>query len=148
MSYVTDEDKRNEDAVRRIRDGLVNLGMGHAMTEEEMEKRDERLRRESKRNAIIGNMLSCARTIVYTPLSIAFHAISFVTRGVGFVSAFGMLAGCYHIYKGIDAVMGGAAFRNVDSFVKAVPFFVIPFIAYGISEVTGRIYRYLEDNAC
>ena len=147
MSYMSDEEKRNEDLVRKVSEGIVNLGYGRLMTEEEVERNEKNRRRRAKRNAIVENVLSCVRTIVYTPLSIAFHAVSFVARGVGFVSAFGMLVGCYHVYKGITAVMGGAAFGNVDSFGKAIPFFVFPFIAYGVSEVTDRIYRYLENNA-
>lgn len=119
----------------------------HYMTEEEKERRNKRLRREAKVEEIFGGIMSCVRTIVYTPLSIAFHAVSFVTRGIGCVSAFGILIGGYRVYEGIMAMKAGASFGQIDSFQKAIPFFTIPFIAYGISVITEKIYRYLEDNA-
>lgn len=117
------------------------------LSEKEKERRDKRLRREAKRDEIVGSIMSCVRTIIYTPLSIAFHAVSFVTRGIGCVSAFGMLLGGYRVYEGFVALKKGAAFGEIDSFQKAVPLFIIPFIAYGISVITEKIYRYLEDNA-
>ena len=147
MNYMTNEDKRNEELIKSARDSILRMGFGRAMTEEEIEKRNKKMRRSRKRNAIMSSIMSCVRTAVYTPLSIAFHAISFVSKGAGCISAFGMLVGVYYVYMGISAVVNGAAFGEIDSFQKAVPYFIFPFIAYGTSVVTERIYHYLEDNA-
>lgn len=146
MSYIA-EDKRAEELARRASEGIAKLGYGRLMTEEEIERSRSKVRRSAKRSAFLESILSCARSIVFTPLSIAFHAVSFVSRGIGWVSAFGMLIGGYHIYQGIASVIHGSSFSKVDSFEKAIPFLIAPFIAYGISEVTEKIYRYFEDNA-
>lgn len=147
MNYNMNEDERTKELVRNIGQNIVNLGYGRLMTEEEIEERNEKLRRNAKRDAIIKSILSCVRTIVYTPLSIAFHAVSFVTRGIGCVSAFGMLIGGYHLYKGISDITNGVSFGEINAFEKAVPFFIVPFIAYGISVITEKIYLYFENNA-
>lgn len=147
MSYMFEDMQREDELVRNARESILKFGLGRAMTDDEIEKRNKKLRRNRKRNAFFESVLSGVKTIVCTPLSIAFHAVSFVTRGIGFISAFGMLLGGYYVYQGFVAAGNGAAFGEIVFFQKAVPYFIFPFIAYGISVVTERIYLFFKDNA-
>ena len=117
------------------------------MTEEEKEKRNIKLRRIQKRERITESILGGLRTIIYTPLSIAFHAVSFVAKGVGFISAFGLIIGAYQMYQAIRMIATGTPIGEVENMTSAVTLLILPFIAYGISVVTEKIYRYFENNA-
>lgn len=118
------------------------------LSPEEQERLADQKRRARKREARIESILSCVRVIFYTPLSIAFHAISFVSRGIGCVASFGMLVGLYYVYLGVCDMGNGISFGEIEAFGKAVPFFTTPFAAYAVSEITDRIYFYFARNAC
>ena len=117
------------------------------MTAGDPEELNKALRRLEKREKIVGGILSCVRIIVYTPLGIAFNAVSFVAKIVGFLSAFGLIPGVYLLYKSVMAVIGGTPFGEVNTFEKAGTLIIVPFIAYTIAVIAERIHDYFEDNA-
>ena len=117
------------------------------MTEEEMKKTEEKIRRIEKRAAVFDGMLSILRTIVYTPLSIAFHAVSFLARGVGAISSFGLLLAAYYLYKGFTAFKSGVPLGQIEVLQRVPVLVLLPFIAYAIAAITECIYGYFEDHA-
>lgn len=117
------------------------------MTEEEIIARDEKLRKIRRREAFFESIMSCVRPIVFTPLSIMFHLISFVARGIGCVSSFGLVLGFYRLYQSFVAFKNGVPLGEIDTIGKALPLIFVPFIAYAVSEITGRIYEYFEMKA-
>lgn len=147
MSYMTDDEKRMDEMVRKSREAILSLGYGHAMPVENIAKSEEKLRRSRKRSAIIGNIMSCLRTIIYTPLSVAFHAVSFVTKGIGYISSLGLIAAAFYVYQAFTAFKSGTPFGEIDVIGKAATLIAIPFIAYAVSVITEHIYEYFENNA-
>lgn len=108
---------------------------------EALEKKKEAVVRKKARRK---GFVSAVKSIICTPLSIAFHAISFVSKGIGYISSFGLLIGFYYLYQSFSALFKGVAFAEIETFGKAVPFLVFPFIAYGVSVVTEKVWLYLE----
>lgn len=93
------------------------------------------------------SVFSGLRTIIYTPLSIAFHAVSFVAKGIGYISSFGLIAGVYYLYQSFCAFKSGIPFGEIRELNKAVCFIIFPFVAYLASYVCEKIYIYFEENA-
>ena len=120
-------------------------------SEAESKKRIERIEKKleavEKKKARRKGFVSAVKSIICTPLSIAFHAISFVSKGIGYISSFGLLIGFYYLYQAFSALFNGVAFAEIETFGKAVPFLIFPFIAYGISVVTEKIWLYLESQS-
>ena len=96
---------------------------------------------------IFSSVFSGLRTIIYTPLSIAFHAVSFVAKGIAYISSFGLIAGVYYLYQSFCAFKSGVPFGKIGELSKAVGFIVFSFIAYLISYISRKIYTYFEENA-
>jgi len=117
------------------------------MTEEEYEKSLEKFEKTRKRDAIFEAIGICLRRIFFTPLSIFFHVIAFVTKGVGYVASFGMFVGVYNLYKAIKAIMGGAPIGEVSELPSGIALILLPFVVFAISVITERLYIYLEDHA-
>lgn len=92
-------------------------------------------------------IFSGLRTIIYTPLSIAFHAVSFVAKGIGYISSFGLIAGVYYLYQSFCAFKSGIPFGEIGELNKAVCFIIFPFVAYLVSYVCEKIHIYFEENA-
>lgn len=93
------------------------------------------------------SVFSRLRTIIYTPLSIAFHAVSFVAKGIDYIFSFGLIAGVYYLYQSFCAFKSGIPFEEIGELSKAVGFIVFSFIAYLVSYVSRKIYTYFEKNA-
>lgn len=146
-NYNYDDEMREEQLAREIGRGLEKLGFGTAMTDEEYERSKKNLKRLDKRYEFFDSVFSGLRTIIYTPLSIAFHAVSFVAKGIGYISSFGLIAGVYYLYQSFCAFKSGVPFGEIGELSKAVGFIVFPFIAYLVSYVTEKIYTYFEENA-
>ena len=117
------------------------------MTKEEIIKREKKMKRKKKTEVIFDNLFSGLRTVIYTPLSIAFHAVSFIARGIGFISSFGLIVSVYYFYQSFCAFSNGTPLKEINTIEAAIMFLIFPFIAYGIAEITERIYGYFEDNA-
>ena len=143
--------KKSADEIRQeklmdeiIKKSTINLT---PISEEEAKKREKKresvVKKKARRNGVVG----AVKNIICTPLSIAFHAISFVSKGVGYISSFGLIAGFYYLYQSFSALFKGVAFADIESFGKAVPFIIFPFIAYGISVVTEKVWLYLESQS-
>lgn len=119
-------------------------------TPEQVRKVEMRLKKDRekalRRMEIKQSIFAFFRAIIYTPLSIAFHAISFVARGIGWVASFGMLVGVYYAYKVISAMIDGAPLSDTDLIWKAVFFLIAPFIVYAFAEITENIYLYFDEN--
>ena len=135
------QEKMMDDIVKK---STINLT---PISEEEAKKREKKresvVKSKARRKCVVG----AVKNIVCTPLSIAFHAISFVSKGVGYISSFGLIAGFYYLYQSFSALFKGVAFAEIESFGKAVPFLIFPFIAYGISVVTEKVWLYLESQS-
>lgn len=147
MGNISEKERKNNELAEHIAHGLVNLGYGYIPTQEERVKIEKRRKRIHKREAFFENLRDIMRPVIFTPLSVVFHIISFVTKGIGYISSVGLIAGFYYLYKSIEALINGVPFGEIDTFVKAVAFIIIPFAAFGISVVTERIYCYFENNA-
>ena len=103
---------------------------------------------EIKQEAVASVFIfSGLRTIIYTPLSIAFHAVSFVAKGIGYISSFGLIAGVYYLYQSFCAFKSGIPFGEIGELNKAVCFIIFPFVAYLVSYVCEKIHIYFEENA-
>ena len=79
------------------------------MTDEEYARSEKRIEKSEKRYKFFGSVFSELRTIIYTPLSIAFHAVSYVAKGIGYISSFGLIAGVYYLYQSFCAFKSGVA---------------------------------------
>ena len=64
------------------------------------------------------SVFSGLRTIIYTPLSIAFHAVSFVAKGIGYISSFGLIAGVYYLYQSFCSFKSGIPFGEIGENIK------------------------------
>ena len=92
-NYNYDDEIREERLAREIGRKFAELGFGTVQTEEEYEKSKKNFKKKEKRDMFFVSVFSGLRTIIYTPLSIAFHAVSFVAKGIGYISSFGLIAG-------------------------------------------------------
>ena len=77
----------------------------------------EENKKEEKKAVAKNGFFAILRTIICTPLSIAFHAISFVSRGIGYISSFGLLIGFYYLYQAFSALFNGVAFAEIESLI-------------------------------
>ena len=151
--YYAEREARNnkemtvDETVKAIQQSIVRLGYGSILTEEEKIEMREKREKAGRRREFFAKISEFLRSVFFPPLSIAFHAISFVTKGIGIISSFGLFAGFYYAYKSVVALMDGVPFKDVDTNGKAITFILLPFIAYGISVITERIYCYFEDNS-
>lgn len=141
---LTDEEL--EVVLKKIQENARSLGYYHETTPEEKYRMARANARSKFFEKIFGAILSALRTIIYTPLSIAFHVISIVSRIIGGVSSVGLLLGAYDVYQGVRELMNGVPFSEIAMFGKAVPFIVTPFAAYAVAVITEHIYLYFENN--
>lgn len=112
-------------------------------------ERFERMRnaRLGRKEEILSVIRSIIRRIVYTPLGILFHAISFIAKIVGGISAIGMIAGFWYTYRVFVLLKNGMKLGDIKEIKLALVFLIFPFIAYGISVITEKAWEYFEDNA-
>ena len=150
MSYDYDEEMRKrretDKLIEEIQEKARQLGY-KVSTKEEMLATEERMRKMDKRDAKIRSFLGFIRSVVYTPLSIAFRAVSVVTRIIAGISSLGLIAGVYCLYQSFCALKDGVPWGEIETLSQAGSFIVFPFIAYFVAEVTERIWIYLHDNA-
>lgn len=137
-NYNYDDEMREEQLAKEIGRKFAELGFGTVQTEEEQARSKKYFKKKEKRDKFFGSVFSGLRTIIYTPLSIAFHAVSFVAKGIGYISSFGLIAGVYYLYQSFCAFKSGVPFGEIGELSKAVGFIVFPFIAYIASR--GKIY--------
>ena len=83
-NYNYDDEIREERLAREIGRKFTELGFGTVQTDEEYEKSKKNFKKKEKRDMFFVSIFSGLRTIIYTPLSIAFHAVSFVAKGLHF----------------------------------------------------------------
>ena len=102
-NYNYDDEIREERLAREIGRKFAELGFGTVQTDEEYEKSKKNFKKKEKRDMFFVSIFSGLRTIIYTPLSIAFHAVSFVAKGIGYISSFGLIAGVYYLYQSFCA---------------------------------------------
>lgn len=135
------QEKLMEEIKRKA--GYIEIPSDEELNKRQM-KREREAKRKEKKSIVKNSFFGGLRTIVCTPLSIAFHAVSFVSKGIGYISSFGLIAGVYYLYQSFSALFKGVPFAEVDTFGKAFSFIIFPFIAYGISVVTEKVWLYLE----
>lgn len=123
------------------------LEFGTVQAEEEYEKSKKNFKKIEKWEKFFSSVFSGLRTIIYTPLSIAFHAVSFVAKRIGYIFSFGLIAGVYYLYQSFCAFKIGVPFGEIGELSKAVGFIVFSFIAYLVSYVSRKIYTYFKENA-
>lgn len=140
-------ENREEQSAREIGKKFAELGFGTVMTDEEYARSQKRIEKSEKRYKFFGSVFSGLRTIIYTPLSIAFHAVSFVSKGISYISSFGLIAGVYYLYQSFCAFTSGVPFGEIGELNKAVCFIIFPFVAYLVSYVCEKIHIYFEENA-
>ncbi len=140
-------DKQEEQLVKEISEGIVKLGFGFIPTDAEKEEIEKQRKKRRKIEKMKNRFLGAARSIVYTPLGIAFHAVSFVARGIGYISSFGLIIGVYYLYQSICAFTDGVPIGEIATIRKAVAFMIVPFIAYAVSVIAEKLQSYFEGNA-
>lgn len=146
-NYNYNDEMREEQLAREIGRKFAELGFGTVQAEEEYEKSKKNFKKIEKWEKFFISVFSRLRTIIYTPLSIAFHAVSFVAKGIGYIFSFGLIAGVYYLYQSFCSFKSGVPFGEIGELSKAVGFIVFPFIAYLVSYVSRKIYTYFEENA-
>lgn len=146
-NYNYDDEIREERLAREIGRKFTELGFGTVQTDEEYEKSKKNFKKKEIRDMFFVSIFSGLRTIIYTPLSIAFHAVSFVAKGIGYISSFGLIAGVYYLYQSFCAFKSGIPFGEIGELNKAVCFIIFPFVAYLVSYVCEKIHIYFEENA-
>lgn len=148
MKQKSADEIRQEKLIEDIRKETAHIKFP---SDEELErfrlKREEENKKIENKAVAKNGFFAMLRTIICTPLSIAFHAISFVSKGIGYISSFGLLIGFYYLYQSFSALFKGVAFAEIETFGKSVPFLIFPFIAYGISVVTEKVWLYLESQS-
>ena len=112
-NYNYDDEIREERLAREIGRKFAELGFGTVQTDEEYEKSKKNFKKKEKRDMFFVSIFSGLRTIIYTPLSIAFHAVSFVAKGIGYISSFGLIAGVYYLYQSFCAFKSGIPFGEI-----------------------------------
>ena len=145
MEYKNNQNE--EQMVKDIANGIVKLGFGYIPSENEKEEIDKRRKKHNKIEKIKRSFLDTVRTIIYTPLAIAFHGISFIARGIGYISSFGLILGAYYLYQSFSDFMNGVAISEIDTIKKAFVLIIFPFIAYSISIIAEKLYHYFDDNS-
>lgn len=120
------------------------------MTEEEFEKSKKFIekidRKIEKREKIKSTLRSGFHTMFYTPLTIAFHAVAFILRGIGCIASLGLPIGFYYTYKSICSFVNGTPLKEIESIEMAIVLIVFPFIVYGIATFTEWIGDYFENH--
>lgn len=120
------------------------------VTPEEMLKmeRFERLRsaKLERKREIISAIIGVIKKIIYPPLAIAFHAVHFISKIIGQISAVGIIVGVWYAYKSFLTWRTGIPFGEIKEVKSAIAFMIFPFIAYGISVAAEYIWIYFEDN--
>ena len=84
------------------------------------------------------------KPIIYTPLSILFHIVTFVFRIVGGIASVAMIYGIYCGYKAFTALRAGEAFSG--DLKTAVMLIIFPFAAFAIAVIAEKLWSYFEDN--
>ena len=79
-NYNYDDEMREEQLARKIGRQFAKLGFGTVQAEKEYEKSKKNFKKIEKWEKFFISVFSGLRTIIYTPLSIAFHAVSFVAK--------------------------------------------------------------------
>ena len=126
----------------------INKPAYRVATKEEMiaaQHRIDELNRKYARQEEIKNKIGYfLKPIFFHATRVLFHFITFISRLAGAVSCIAMLYGLYCGYKAFTAWRAGETFTaNVKT---AVILIALPFIAYGIAEISERIWHYFEDN--
>lgn len=116
------------------------------LTNEEIEIRKEKSYKRERKAEFFEKVLSLLRCIFFPPLSTAFHLVSFVSRGIGFIASFGLIVGVYNLYQSFVAFRNNVPLAEIETLSKGVSFIILPFIVYAIAEITERIYVWFEDN--
>ena len=123
-NYNYDDEMREEQLAREIGRKFAMLEFGTVQAEKEYEKSKKNFKKIEKWEKFFISVFSRLRTIIYTPLSIAFHAVSFVAKGIGYISSFGLIAGVYYLYQSFCAFKIGVPFGKIGELSKAVGFIV------------------------
>ena len=108
-NYNYNDEICEEQLAMEIGRQFAELGFGTVQTEE-YEKSKENFNKIEKWEKFFISVFSGLRTIIYTPLSIAFHAVSFVAKGIGYIFSFGLIAGVYYLYQSFCAFKIGVPF--------------------------------------
>lgn len=103
--------------------------------------------RYERRERFKEGVCSILREIFYPPLSIFFHIISFVTRGIGCISSVGLIAGVYYAIQFVYEFKGGIGIGDSEFFGKAIFFIVLPFISFTVGVLSEKLSDYFEMNA-
>lgn len=106
---------------------------------------EKRLRQLDRRAEITDSIFSVLRRIIYTPLGIFFHLVTFISRIVGAIASVLMLVGLYYAYSSFVAWKNHINFGN-DAKV-AIALILFPFIAYAVAVVSEKAWDFFENNA-
>lgn len=126
-----------------MRDGTL----GKPVTESQARANDRKIAELNRRyerqlewKVRIGMFL---KPIIYTPLSILFHIVTFVFRIVGGIASVAMIYGIYCGYKAFTAWRAGEAFSG--DLKTAVMLIIFPFAAFAIAVIAEKLWSYFED---
>lgn len=107
-------------------------------------RREKRREAERSREVKVSGFWNVVRRIVFSPISSALNLVSFVCDIVAKISFLGLIAGAYYLYQSFSAMAKGVPFADIDTFSKAIPFIIFPFIAYAVAELLNRAYLWTK----
>ena len=98
-NYNYDDEIREERLAREIGRKFTELGFGTVQTDEEYEKSKKNFKKKEKRD-----MFFCFyfQWIENDYLHATIHCVScsfFCSKGIGYISSFGLIAGVYYLYQ-------------------------------------------------
>lgn len=127
-----------------MRDGTLGKPVTESQAranDSKIEELNRRYERQLEWKVRIGMFL---KPIIYTPLYILFHIVTFVFRIVGGIASVAMIYGIYCGYKAFTAWRAGEAFAG--NLKTAVMLMIFPFAAFAIAVIAEKLWSYFEDN--
>lgn len=105
--------------------------------------RKERQRKEKEERELkaIGFGYSVKR-IVFSPIASFVNLVGFLCYLIAKISFLGLIVGVYYLYQSFSAMAKGVPFAEIDTFAKAIPYIIFPFIAYAVSEGLDALYKW------
>lgn len=106
---------------------------------------EKRLRQLDRRAELADSICSILRRIIYTPLGIFFHMVTFICRIVGAVASVLMLVGVYYAYNFFVKWKNNMDFGS--DLKTAIALILFPFIVFAVAVLSEKAWDYFENNA-
>lgn len=118
-----------------------------SMSEEEQNeiiRKEKEMRVRAHERKITTKIWNTLRPVLYTPLSIFFRVLSFISRIAGGIASIAMLYGLYCAWKAYSAWKAGEVFSQYIQ--TSVTLILLPFIAFAIAIFSEKLWFYFDEN--